>query len=94
MLIKNCEPCQALQSSPEKSKLISWKPKDSVWSRIHLDFAGPVRNFYFLIVIDSYSKWVEIFKTKDITSSFVINILRETFSRFGLVDLVVSDNGS
>lgn len=94
MLIKSCKPCQVLQSSPEKSKLISWKPTDSVWSRIHLDFAGPIKNFNFLIVIDSYSKWVEIFKTKDITSKFVISKLRETFSRFGLVDVLVSDNGS
>lgn len=93
-IIKNCLPCQELQSSPEKSALISWMPSDSVWSRIHIDFAGPIKNHYLLIVVDSFSKWTEIFKTKDITSSFTISKLRELFCRYGLVDILVSDNGT
>lgn len=93
-LIKNCLPCQKLQSSPEKSSLIPWVPNDSVWSRIHIDFAGPIRNFYFLIVIDSFSKFVEVFKTKDMTTAFTVSRLRELFSRYGIVDTLVSDNGT
>lgn len=42
-LIKSCLPCQRLLSSPEKSKLIPWVPTNSVWQRIHIDFAGPVK---------------------------------------------------
>lgn len=93
-LIKNCVPCQKLQPSPEKGILIPWEPCGSVWKRIHVDFAGPIKNFHFLVVIDSYSKFVEVFKTKDITSSFTIRKLRELFCRYGLVDTLVSDNGS
>lgn len=92
-MIKNCVPCQEVQPSPESSALIPWKPTDSVWSRIHVDFAGPIKNLYLLIIIDSHSKWVEIFLTKEITSNFTINKLRETFCRYGLVDTLVSDNG-
>lgn len=93
-LIKNCEPCQLTQPNPEKSSLIPWQPTDIPWSRLHIDFAGPIKNFQFLIVIDSYSKWVEVLKTKNATSNFVINKLRELFCRFGLVDTIVSDNGA
>ncbi|XP_055910799.1 uncharacterized protein K02A2.6-like [Eupeodes corollae] len=92
-LIQNCIPCQELQPSPEKSSLIPWNPSYSVWSRVHADFAGPIGNFYFFIVIDSFSKWVEVFKTKEITSSFTISKLRELFCRYGLVDVLVTDNG-
>lgn len=92
-LIKSCLSCQQLLPSPERSKLIPWVPTNSVWQRIHIDFAGPVNNFYFFIIIDSYSKWVEVFKTKNITSNFVITKLREVFSRFGIVHTIVSDNG-
>ena len=92
-LIKNCLPCQKLQPSPEKGNLIPWTPSDSVWSRIHIDFAGPIKNFYFLVIIDSFSKFVEVFKTKEITTNFTIGKLRETFARFRLVDTLVSDNG-
>lgn len=93
IMVRNCGPCQELQSSPEKSALIPWKPTDSVWSRIHVDFAGPINNYYMLVVIDSFSKWTEVFKTKEITSAFTIGKLRELFCRYGLVDTLVSDNG-
>lgn len=92
-LVRNCLPCQKLQPSPEKSNLMPWTPSASVWSRIHIDYAGPIKNFYFLIVVDSHSKFVEVFKTKEITTSFTITKLREMFSRYGLVDTIVSDNG-
>ncbi|XP_055305757.1 uncharacterized protein K02A2.6-like [Sitodiplosis mosellana] len=81
-------------ASPPKAELIPWKPTDSVWSRIHIDFAGPKFNHYFLIVVDSHSKWVEVFKMKTITSAFTISKLREFFSRLGIPDIIVSDNGT
>ncbi|XP_031635639.1 uncharacterized protein K02A2.6-like [Contarinia nasturtii] len=93
-LIKRCESCQLARPSPEKSELIPWKPTDSAWKRIHIDYAGPVHGFYLLIVVDSYSKWIEVFKTKQMTTSFTISKLRETFSRYGLIDTLVSDNGT
>lgn len=92
-LIRNCIHCQKLQSSPEKSSLIPWVPDGSVWSRIHIDYAGPIKNFHFFIIIDAFSKFVEVFKTKDLTTAFTIRKLRELFSRYGLVDTLVSDNG-
>lgn len=93
-LIKNCHACQIGQASPEKSSLIPWVPAGTPWERIHIDFAGPLKGFHFLIIIDSFSKWVEVFKTKTPNSHFVITKLREIFCRLGLVDTLVSDNGA
>lgn len=92
-LIRNCQACQVTQASPEKSALIPWQPATQAWSRIHIDYAGPIHKFYLLVVVDSFSKWTEVFKTKEMTSEFTICKLRETFCRFGLVDYIVSDNG-
>lgn len=92
-LVSNCVSCKVNQPSPEKAPLIPWVPTDTPWSRLHIDFAGPIKDFHFLLIIDSYSKWVEVFKTKNITSSFTISKLREVFGRFGLIDTLVSDNG-
>lgn len=92
-MIKSCNSCQLTQVSPEKGSLIPWSPTTKPWSRIHVDYAGPIHGQYLLIIIDSYSKWVEVFLTKTITSNFTICKLREVFSRFGLVDTIVSDNG-
>lgn len=82
-----------MQNSPEKSSLIPWNPTNTPWSRIHLDFAGPINGHYLLVIVDSYSKWVEVFKTKEMTTNFTIAKLRETFCRYGLVDVIVTDNG-
>lgn len=92
-VVKSCKSCQIYQASPEKSALIPWQPADHPWSRIHIDFAGPIRGFHLLVIVDSFSKWIEVFKTTSITSNFTINKLRETFCRYGLVDTLVSDNG-
>lgn len=76
-LIKSCDACKLARPNPEKSSLIPGQPTDSVWSRVHVDFAGPVNGFQFLIVIDSHSKWPDVFKTKNTTTTFVIGKLRE-----------------
>lgn len=78
--------CQELSSSPEKCTLIQRQPTQSGWSRVHVDYAGPVNNYYLLVVIDSFTKWVEAVKTKEITSSFTTKAIREIFWRYGLVD--------
>lgn len=53
---------------------------------------GPFLNKYFLIIVDSYSKWVEVFPTTTITTSFTISALHTTCARFGLPKVIVSDN--
>ena len=48
----------------------------------------------FLIVIDTHSKWIEAFCTPTATSKAVIEELRTLFSRFGLPETIVLDNGT
>ncbi|GBP27290.1 Uncharacterized protein K02A2.6 [Eumeta japonica] len=43
-------------------------PKEP-WSRIHIDYAGPYLNNYFLIVVDAYTKWLEVVPTASITAA-------------------------
>ncbi len=47
----------------------------------------------FLIVIDSHSKWLEVFQMSTTTSQVVIQRLRTVFAQFGLPETVVTDNG-
>ena len=48
----------------------------------------------FLIVIDAYSKWLEVHCMKSTTSNATIEKLREIFATHGLPATLVSDNGS
>ncbi|CAH2109094.1 unnamed protein product [Euphydryas editha] len=45
------------------------------------------------ILLDSSSKWIEIFEVAKTNASSVIRILRSTFARFGLPMEIVSDQG-
>ena len=59
-----------------------------------LIFAGPLEDFYYLIVVDSYSKWLEVRRCRRPTTGTTIGFLHELFARFCVVDCVVSVNGS
>ena len=93
-LARICTKCQLAAKSPRKSTLSSWPVPDSTWSRLHIDFAGPTCGQSFLVVVDAYSKWPEIFPMSRITSEETISKLQKIFSRFGLLETLVSDNGT
>lgn len=97
---KNDQKLQCLLVSsarPTKNPFNSMGSTGRVWSRLHIDFAGPVNKNYFLIVTDSHNKWPEVFKTKQSTTNFTINKLLSSgkFSLyFRLPETIVSDNGT
>ena len=92
-IVKACKG-YALAAKAPSIKLSPWPETDRSWSRIHIDFAGPLNGFYFLIVVDSFSEWSEIVRCKKATTEVVTSFLHELFARFGVVDCIVSDNGS
>ncbi|KAL3213425.1 hypothetical protein MRX96_051690 [Rhipicephalus microplus] len=71
-----------------------WEASRNPWSRLHMDFAGPFQGQTFLIVVDSYSKWLEVIPTSSMTSQTVISALQKLFATHGLPDIIVSDNGA
>lgn len=93
LLVNACEHCLAHRNAPPRSELHPWDWPEKPWYRIHADYAGPIGNYYFLVVVDAHSKWVEIFPTKSITSESTIHLLRTSFARWGLPVTFVSDNG-
>lgn len=92
-MVKSCDNCASNAKSPAKCELRSWPIPKGPWERIHVDFAGPVNGDYFFVIVDAFSKWPEIFKMASTTASKTINSLQEAFSRQGLCDTLVSDNG-
>lgn len=54
-------------STPVKVPLQPWQIPSAPWERIHIDFASPLNGFSFLIIVDAYSKWPEIFEMQNTT---------------------------
>ncbi|XP_025269718.1 uncharacterized protein K02A2.6-like [Camponotus floridanus] len=83
-----------ITSNPGKSfkESLHLNPGKS-WSRLHIDFAGPIHGQRVLVIVDSYSKFVEAGWFSTITSAATCRYLRRLFSRYGPPEVLVSDNG-
>ena len=91
-MVKSCLPCLSVKPAPPKAPLNPWVLPSRPWSRIHIDFAGPLNGKTYLVIVDVYSKWPEVFKMAS-TSAKTIDTLRHVFAAHGLPDQLVSDNG-
>lgn len=93
-LVKTCTECAAVAKTDRKTTLESWPAPEKPWQRVHLDYAGPQDGWYYLILVDSFSKWPEVVRTKEITTTATVRMLRGIFARFGTPELLVTDNGT
>ena len=59
-----------------------------------MDYAGPYLGHRFLVVIDTHSKWIEIIPMNLTTTTATLEKLRVMFAQFGILEVVVSDNGT
>ena len=91
-IVKDCSQCQSNRSMPTAVPIKPWKWPSTPWSRRHLDFAGPFLGHMFLIIIDAYSKWLEVRIMKSTTSSAIVTTLCSIFAPFGLPSIIVTDN--
>ncbi|XP_028969202.1 uncharacterized protein K02A2.6-like [Galendromus occidentalis] len=92
-LVRRCDQCQRAGKMPKKVPLEPWPDTGKPWKRVHADFAGPMKGVYYLIIVDSFSKWPEVLPTKKITAEATIELLDEVCSRYGYPEELVTDNG-
>uniref|UniRef100_A0A8C6VFG1 Gypsy retrotransposon integrase-like protein 1 n=1 Tax=Naja naja TaxID=35670 RepID=A0A8C6VFG1_NAJNA len=91
--VASCPNCQVVRPAPPHAPTQEWECPRGPWSRIHIDFAGPTRGHTFLVIVDAYSKWLEVILMTSTTTEAVIKQLRKLFVTHGLPDVLVSDNG-
>ncbi|KAL4153951.1 hypothetical protein QTP88_001784 [Uroleucon formosanum] len=94
MFIKTCTECQCNQNDKNVSEkvYIPWENPSDSWKRIHIDFLE-INQVKLLIIVDSFSKWIECFAMGSTTASKVIKVLENCFCRFGSPEIMVTDNG-
>ena len=92
-MVKRCETCRREQPSKEVEELQPHEIPVNPWQRIGTDlfqYAG--RNY--LIVTDYYSYWPEVYELNPANAPSVVKATKEAFSRHGIPETVISDNGS
>lgn len=91
--VHQCSTCARLRPRLLKSRDI-WPPASAPFQRIHMDWAFVPEAGNILIVVDAFSGWIEAFPSKDRSADSVLKCLRTVFCRFGVPEVVVSDNGA
>ena len=92
-MVRTCPACQSVRNRPPPVVLHSWPWPTGPWERIHIDYAGPFMGSMFLVVVDAYSKWLEVLPMSSTTTAKTLDALRSLFARYGVPKKLVSDNG-
>ena len=92
MLVRSS--CQLAAKMPVRNELSLWLTPDCAWERIHIDFAGPMEGMMFLIVVDAFSKWLEVVQMRTSTTTATIKELGRILAQQGHPKVLVLDNGT
>ena len=94
---RQCTRCQQCKApAPIRAPLTS-VPIGKLWQMIAIDILKvPVsvnNNRYLLVLQDYFTKWAEAIPLRDQTALSITTALVNVFSRFGIPDIVHSDQG-
>lgn len=89
--IKNCIICQENRPAQSKVMLLPHDVPDRPFQKLSLDIMT-FKGVDYLVIIDNYSKWIELFKLSSKKCSEIINKLKSLFSNFGVPEIIMSDN--
>lgn len=90
--ISRCDICRKTQNSTPNEFRSPWPSPTGPWQRIHLDFFY-FKGTQFLILADSYTKWIECVRVPTTKFGSVSCCLNDFFSRFSYPKMICTDNG-
>ena len=98
-LIRQCPACQVMSRMQHQIKAhrftcASYNP----FEVLHLDHIGPLTkdahgNDYILVIIDAFSRWVELFPTQSTTATETASMILNHVGRFGSPEVIHTDQG-
>lgn len=92
--VKSCKECILVSSVGPPEPLIRTKMPDKPWVHIAVDFMGPLPSGHnLLVMVDYFSRFVEVAIMKEITAKLTVQALHETFCRYGIPESIKTDNG-
>lgn len=90
--INNCQACLTYRKNNYKEKMIPHEIPNKPWAKVGTDLFYFNRKTY-LLLMDYYSKFIEVVELKSTLSESIIDNLKSVFTRQGIPDILVSDGG-
>jgi transposase InsO family protein len=90
--VERCAHCSINRSSQRKEPLTTTPLPDRPWQRIAADLCE-IDGQRYLVVVDYFSRWLEIIHMTTTTCQHVIGKLKCMYARFGVHEQLVTDNG-
>lgn len=94
--IRNCPCCQKLSAVDAKINAAHFSTSThAIFDTLNIDYVGPFPDKgYILVIIDTFSRWTEMFWCKDATAEYAAESLLTHFGRFVSPNMIRSDHGS
>ncbi|XP_046408442.1 uncharacterized protein K02A2.6-like [Ischnura elegans] len=89
--VEKCEECLERRPQPVEPLMPTAVP-ERPWMMVGMDILT-VRNQSFLVVVDYFSRYPEVTRLTSTTAAAVIGKIKAIFARFGIPEVVRSDNG-
>jgi hypothetical protein len=93
-MVDKCEICLAFRNNPRKEPLICHELPERPFQKVAADICS-IYGKKYQIVVDYFSKWPEVLQLPgNANSNVVIKHMKTIFSRFGIPEIVFSDQES
>lgn len=94
-LVKTCKGCTLVSAPNPPNPMRRRELPTAPWIDVAIDLLGPLpSNDYLFVIVDYYSRYKEIKICRTITSTEIIKILLDIFSRLGYPTPSTTDNGN
>ena len=87
-----CKLCMQKKPAQQSEPLLPSTLPDRPFQRIGVDLCE-LKGKHFLVSVDYFSRYIDILPLQSLTSSAVINKMKQIFSQHGIAETVISDNG-
>lgn len=90
-LVSKCSVCNRFRKNNSKLPILQHSITNRPWEKLASDILTFKNNDY-LVIVDYYSRWLELKKLKSKNISQIIKIFNKVFSVHGYPDIIVTDN--
>ena len=90
--VSKCDVCLAHRTSQTKEPLLQHEVVARPWAKLAADLCE-LHGLTLLVVSDYFSNYIEVARLSSTTTQAVVRELKTIFARFGIPEILVTDNG-